>query len=134
MKIECIKDQLEEVLSKADKIAGKNITLPVLSGFHLDARQNSLFIKATNLDLGISINIPVKVIESGSVVVPAHVISSFFSSLTKDKNVSISTKNQVLEVKTSSTKTNIKTLPGDDFPIIPEIDDDKSFTIPARDF
>lgn len=133
MKIECIKDQLEEALNKADKIAGKNITLPVLSGLYFDARQNSLSIKATNLDLGISINLPVKVSEPGIVVVPAHIISSFISSLSKDKNIIIGTKNQVLEIKTSATKTSINTLPSEDFPVIPEIDDDKAFLIPSRD-
>ncbi|MDO8728885.1 MAG: DNA polymerase III subunit beta [bacterium] len=134
MKIECIKDQLEEVLNKADKIAGKNITLPVLAGFYLDARQNSLIIKATNLDLGISITLPVKVIEPGIVVVPAHIISSFISSLVKDRNITINTKKQLLEIKTLSTKTNILTLPSEDFPVIPEIDEDKAFSMPARDF
>src|SRR3990167_709200 len=134
MKIECIKDQLEEAFSKADKIAGKNITLPVLSGLYLDARQNSLSIKATNLDLGISISLPVKVSEPGIVVVPARIISSFVSSLSKDKNIGITSKNQILEIKTSATKTQIKTLPSEDFPVIPEIDDDKAFSIPTRDF
>ncbi|MEK7176996.1 MAG: DNA polymerase III subunit beta [Patescibacteria group bacterium] len=133
MKIECIKEQLEEALNKANKIAGKNITLPVLSGLYLDARANSLSIKATNLDLGISISIPVKVVEPGIVVVPAQVITSFISSLSKDRSITINTKGQVLEVKTSSNKTSIKTLSGEDFPVIPEIDEDKSFLIPARD-
>ena len=133
MKIECIKEQFEEALNKADKIAGKNITLPVLSGLYLDAHQNSLTIKATNLDLGISLNLPVKVVEPGSVVVPAHILSSFISSLIKDRNISLSTKDQVLEVKTTTTKTNIKTLSGEDFPVIPELDDDKTFILPARD-
>lgn len=133
MKIECIKDKLEEALSKAEKIAGKNPTLPVLAGLHLSAHKNSLSIKATNLDLGVSINIPVKVVEPGSVVVPAHVISTLISSLPKEKSIFISTKNQVLEVKTQSTKTNIKTLPGEDFPLIPEISDDQEFSMPARD-
>jgi len=55
MKIECIKEQLEEALNKAVKITGKNITLPVLNGFYLEAHQNLLSIRATNLDLGISI-------------------------------------------------------------------------------
>ena len=133
MKIECIKDQLEEALSKAAKIAGRNVTLPVLEGFYLDARQNSLSIKATNLDLGISITLPVKVTEPGIVVVPAHIISSFISSLSKDRSITINTKNQILEIKTPTTKTSIKTLPSEDFPIIPEINDDKFFSIPARD-
>src|SRR5690606_13788725 len=60
--------------------------------------------------------------------------SSFVSSLSKDKNIVLSTKDQVLEIKTPSTKTSIKTLPGDEFPIIPELADDKAFTMPARDF
>ncbi|MDO8565533.1 MAG: DNA polymerase III subunit beta [bacterium] len=134
MKIECIKEQLEEAFNKADKIAGKNQTLPILSGFYLDARQNSLVIKSTNLDLGISITVPVKVTEPGIVVVPAHIISSFISSLSNDRNITLTTKDQVLEIKTKSTKTNLKILPSEEFPIIPEIGDDKNFSIPARDF
>lgn len=134
MKIECIKEQLEEALNKADKIAGKNTNLPVLSGFHLEATQNTLVIKATNLDLGISITLPVKVSEPGIVVVPAHIISSFISSLSKDRNIIITLKDQVLEIKTASTKTSIKTLPSEEFPIIPEISDDNTFSLPARDF
>src|SRR3989338_9561761 len=118
MKIESIKDKLEEAFTKAEKISGRNVTLPVLSGLHLSAHKNSLIIKATNLDLGISINIPVKVIEPGIVVVPAHIISSFISSLSKERNITISAKNQLLEIKTTNTKTNIKTLPSEDFPVI----------------
>ncbi len=134
MKIECIRDQLEEALNKASKIAGKNTTLPVLSGLYLNAHQNSLIIKATNLDLGISITLPVKVTEPGVVVLPAHVISSFISSLTKDRSIIFTTKGQVVEIKTFSTKTNLKILASEEFPIIPEIGDDNAFTIPVRDF
>ena len=105
----------------------------MLSGLYLNAHQNSLSIKATNLDLGISLNLAVKVIEPGSVVVPAHIISSFITSLVKDRNITLNTKEQVLEIKTSSTKTSIKTLPSEDFPIIPELDDDKTFLMPSRD-
>lgn len=133
MKIEGIKEQLEDALNKADKIAGKNTNLPVLSGFYLDARQNSLIIKATNLDLGISISVPVKVNEPGIVVVPARVISSFISSLLNDRNITLNTKEQTLEIKTKGTKTSIKTLPSEDFPIIPDISNDNVFSLPARD-
>ncbi len=134
MKIECIKEQLEEALNKADKIAGKNTTLPILSGLYLDANQNSLTIKSTNLDIGLSISIPVKVTEPGIVVVPAHVTSSLISSLSKDRNINFTTKDQILEIKTTSTKTNIKTLPAEEFPVIPEVSEDNAFSMPARDF
>jgi DNA polymerase-3 subunit beta len=134
MKIECVKEQLEDALSKADKIAGKNSSLPILSGLLLEAEGTSLVIKSTNLDIGLSVTIPVKVTEPGKVVVPAHVTSSFVSSLTKDRTIAFTTKEQVLEVKTASTKTSIKTLPTDEFPIIPEISEDSVFSMPVRDF
>jgi DNA polymerase-3 subunit beta len=133
MKIECIKEHLGEAVVKAEKVSGKNTTLPVLSGLYLSAANNSLNIKSTNLDMGISISLPVKVLEPGEVVVPASVISSLITSLPNDKNITISTSGQVLEVKTQATQTQIKTLPSDDFPIIPEISDDKAFSMPARD-
>jgi DNA polymerase III subunit beta len=133
MKIECIKDHLGEAVSKAEKVAGKNTSLPVLSGLYLSAENNSLTIKSTNLDIGISINLPVKVLEPGIVVVPAQVFSSLLSSLSSDKNISISTSGDVLEVKTNAIDTHIKTLPSEDFPLIPEISDDKAFSLPARD-
>ncbi len=134
MKIECIKEQLEEALVKASKIAGKNTSLPVLAGFYLEAGNNTLTVKSTNLDIGLSISIPVKVTEPGVVVVPAQVTSSFVSSLSKDRNITFSTKGEVLEIKTSSTKTNIKTLAHEEFPLIPEVGEDNSFSLPVRDF
>lgn len=133
MKIECIKEQLEEALNKADKIAGKNVSLPVLAGIYLEAKNSFLFIKSTNLDIGITLTLPVKTNEPGTVVVPSHILTSFVSSLASDRNINLTTKEQVLEVKTKATKTNIKTLPGEDFPLIPEISDDNAFSIPTRD-
>ena len=59
MNVECIKDKLSYALSKAERITSKSITLPVLSCVLLEAKNSTLTIKATNLDLGIEINVPV---------------------------------------------------------------------------
>lgn len=134
MKIECIKEQLEGALNKASKIAGKNITLPVLAGLYLDATKKNLSIRATNLDLGISITLPVRIIEPGTVVVPANIISSFVSSLSREKKITMSTNKQVLELKTPNINTRIKTLPTKDFPLLPEIKEEGAFSMPAKDF
>ena len=133
MKIESIRETLGEALLRAEKISGKNVTLPILSGLYLSAHKNTLSIKATNLDLGISINLPVKVVEPGNIVVPAHTFSNLISSLTQERSVTLSTKEQILEVRTLKTKTNIKTLPSEDFPLIPEVGDEGEFSLPARD-
>lgn len=133
MKIECIREQLGDALGRASKIAGKNITLPVLSGVYLDATQKNLSIKATNLDLGISIVVPAKIIEPGALVVSAGTISSLVSSLPpKEKNVTMVVEKQVLELKTPNINTKIKLLALEDFPLIPEVGEG-GFSLPARD-
>ena len=134
MKIECIKERLGEVLGKAEKIATKNPTLPALSGVYMKAENNSLSIRTTNLDLGFSTNIPVKVIEPGEVVVPAQIISSFLNSLPKEKTINLSVLGQTLLIKTGNAEAVIKTLPTEDFPIIPLIKDEESFSLPTKDF
>ncbi len=133
MKIEAIKETLAEAVTKAEKIAGKNVTLPVLRGLHLKAEKNSLVIKSTNLDLGISITVPVKMLEAGEIVVPANILGSFLNSLSKEKSVVLDSDGQILKVKTENVETVIKTLPVEEFPLIPQIEDDTAFSMPARD-
>ena len=133
MKIECIKDKLEVAVGRAERVSGRNLSLPILSGLHLQANKNILTIRATNLDVGISTSIAVKVIEPGEVVIPAQVLNSFLSSLVKEKTITLNTKEQLVEVSTNNTKTSIKILNTEDFPVIPEIRDSEDFSLPSKD-
>lgn len=133
MKIESIKEKLVEAVSRAEKVAQRNPTLPVLAGISLEAVGSILTVRATNLDLGISIHLPVKVDKEGHVVVPAQVFSALLNSLSKEKKITLESDGQVLTVDTESTHSSVKTLPPEEFPIIPEIGG-SNFSLPAKDF
>lgn len=134
MKIESTKDKLLDAVLRAEKVSGKNTTLPVLAGVSLEAVGSILTIRATNLDLGISIQIPVKVIKEGHVVVPAQVLSSLLNSISKkDRTITLSLEGQTLSLDTEGTHSKVTTLPADEFPIIPEIGGGSNFSLPARD-
>ena len=128
MNIECVKDKLSYAISKAERIVGKNITLPVLSCLLLEANDSTLTIKATNLDLGIEIKIPVKVIQQGMVAVSGGVLYNFISNITNDKNITLEVVDGNLKVSSKHTQSIIKAFPVDDFPNIPKISNEKSFT------
>lgn len=134
MKTECVQDKLQKILSLAEKIAGKNLNLPVLSCVLLDVKKNGVTIRATNLDLGFESFMPAKVEEEGILAVPAGTLSSFISSLVGEKSVKLSGSENLLSVTTSKSKTSIKCLPTEDFPTIPEISKEKHFEINAEDF
>jgi len=133
MKIECVKEKLHIAVSKAEKIVGKNLNLPVLSCLLFETKGNNLIIRSTNLDLGLEISIPVKVEESGKVAIPAQVLSSFLNNLSDDKNIVLETIENVLKVSSSSSEANIKTLLPDDFPTVPMIDEGKTSKISSKD-
>lgn len=135
MKIECSQDKLKRAVSLTEKIAGKHMTLPVLSCLLLDSSDNLLTVKSTNIDLGIEIVVPAKVEESGSIAVPAQILNSFISGLVDDnKNIRLATDQNNLKVLTSRSSGTIKTIPSEDFPSIPRISNENNFTINASDF
>lgn len=133
MKIECVKEKLHTAVSKAEKIASKNITLPILSCLLFETRKNLLIIRSTNMDLGLEISIPVKVEEEGKVAIPAQIISSFLNNLSDDKNLKLETVDNVLKINSASSEANIKTFSVDDFPTVPMIDEGKTCKIGSNE-
>jgi len=131
MKIECVKEKIVSSVILAEKVTGKNLTLPILSCIHLKASGSELTIKATNLDLGIEIVIPVKVIEEGSVVVSGSVLVGLLQNLQDDK-VTLESVEGNLVFSTKTTTTSLKTLPDEDFPLIPKVDSNKTVSLEAN--
>ncbi len=129
MNIECIKEKLSYAISKAERITGKNITLPVLSCILLEADDSILTIKATNLDIGIEITLPVKVIKPGKVAVSGSILYNFISNITNDKNIILEVIEGNLKVSTKHSQSLIKAFPVDDFPNIPKVSVEKPFTL-----
>ena len=85
MKLECEKSKIEPAVLKASKLAGKHLTLPVLSCLYLEVlSDNRLIVKSTNLDIGIEMEVKVKTIEKGVMAVPAGVLLGVLSSMKED--------------------------------------------------
>lgn len=120
MKIEVIKDKLQGVMSKAQRLAGKHLSLPILSHVLLIATRGSLVVRSTNLDMGAEYTIPVKVEKEGSVAVPASVFSSFISNLGTVRGVVLEVTDGKLTVSAEGVRAVINGANSDDFPTIPK--------------
>ena len=136
MRIECSQEKLKRAVGLAEKISGKHLTLPVLSCILLEAKKNnSLIIKATNLDLGIEIIIPAKVDEEGIVAVPANTLASFIGSISDtEQSVKFNLQTSNIKINTNKTSGVIKTISHEDFPNIPRVSQENSFTLNTHDF
>ncbi len=128
MKIECVKEKLSYAISKAERVTSKNITLPILSCVLLEAKDSTLTIKATNLDIGVEISIPVKVLKPGKTTVSGSVLYNFISNITSDKNILLEVIEGNLKISTKHSESLIKAFPIDDFPNIPKVSSETPFT------
>ena len=134
MKIECAQEKMKEVTSLLEKVAGKHMSLPVLSCVLIEATEKSIILKATNLDTGIELQVPGKVLEPGIVAVPASILNSFVASLAgAEKAIVLETSDNNLKIQTPRSSGTIKTQAHDDFPSIPKVIDGSTFTLPAQD-
>lgn len=122
MKLEGVREKISEAVQKAEKVTSKNQALSVLKCVLLEVNKGSLLIKATNLDIGLEITIPVKSDSEGSVAVPGNILSGLISQLSNDKSVILEVKDGNLFVSSAKNKAVIKTLPTDDYPSIPKVD------------
>lgn len=136
MRIECSQEKIRGAISLAERISGKHMTLPVLSCLLLEAdKNNTLTIRATNLDLGIEITIPAKVEEPGSVAVPGSTIASFVGGISEaDGKAKLELQQGNVKITTGKSSGVIKTMPHEDFPNIPRIESATSFSLNASDF
>lgn len=133
MKIECVQEKLSTAVSKAEKITGKHVTLPILTNLLLEVTKEGLTIRATNLDVGVELSVQGKVLDTGSVVVPGNIFQSLVQNISDQKVVLEKVENTLL-VSSENTSTTIKTIPGEDFPSIPRITMKESFSIHVDEF
>ncbi len=135
MKLELNLKKLKDSISMIERVAGKHMTLPVLSCILIEVKDNTAIFKATNLDIGIEVSIPVKSNQDGVLAVPANIISSFISQITnEDQLVKLDDSSGNLLITTSKSKGTIKTQAFDDFPSIPRVIDGKEFSLPSEAF
>ena len=132
MKLEGVREKISEAIQKAEKITSKNQTLPILKCVLLEVKNGSLLIKATNLDIGLEITVPVRSEVDGVIAVPGNTLSSLISQLSDDKSVSLEVKDGNLYVSSSKNKAVIKALSPDEYPSIPKVDKDTSKTLKIK--
>ncbi|OGN07796.1 MAG: DNA polymerase III subunit beta [Candidatus Yanofskybacteria bacterium RIFCSPHIGHO2_01_FULL_45_42] len=131
MKVIISQKNLNKALNLAEKIVGKNGSLPILNNILIKTENGRLKISATNLEMGINCYIGAKIEEIGELTVPARIFSDFINGIS-DEKVSLVSKNNILTVNSEKYKTQIYGLSGEDFPIIPKIKEGILMTIQSE--
>jgi DNA polymerase III subunit beta len=118
MKISVLQENLNKGLSLTSHSVSSRATLPILSNILLETREGRLKLSATNLEIGISLLIGVKIEQEGSIAIPARVLADFISSLPAEK-IDLETKDTSLFISSGEFKANIAGMEAAEFPKLP---------------
>src|SRR3990172_1855339 len=111
MRIICTQENLIKGLNVVSRLAGKNISLPILNNILIKTEGGLIKLISTNLDIGIKTTLRGKVESEGEITVGAKIFTEYVALLTGG-NVEISVDNNNILIKTKDQGT-------DDFPVIP---------------
>src|SRR5215210_1339917 len=132
MKISCLQENLHKGLQTVSKAVANKTTLPVLNNIMISTDRGRLKLAATNLEVGITNWIGCQVEEEGAITVPARLLSDFVASLPNDKiTMTLDERTRTLKLQCARYEANIKGIPAEEFPIIPEVTDKPLARIPA---
>lgn len=131
MKITCTTENLRTAVTAVERFTGRHITLPILSHFIIQATEKKILLLATNLEVGIEYQLSAKLHKPGTVSVPAKLFTQVLHSL-PDEQVTCEAKHHQLILHTPTTDAVLNGLNPNDFPNLPTIKREHSFTITAQ--
>lgn len=110
-------------------IVSSKSTLPILANILLEAKGTNLRLNTTDLDIGISCEIPVDIIEEGAITIPAKRFGDIVRELPSgDITISVKKNNQV-DIEGKQCRFKLGGLPKDEFPKFPEFKDKEAIQI-----
>lgn len=133
MKLTILQDYLKKGMNIVGRISPKSLTLPVLNNLLIEGEKNFLYLAATDLEIGAEWWSLAKVEKEGRTTVPIKILANFVNLL-PNKPITFIAEDNFLAIESQSYKTKIKTLPSEDFPIIPSISGGKSLLINSQEF
>lgn len=132
MKFECNTEELSGAVGIAARFIERRANLPVLSSILILAEKGRLTLRATNLECGVEISISAKVQNEGIMAVSGAVLLGFLVNA-RGKLVSASLAGEMFRIETERTSASIKTLPHEDFPVLPRVSATTSFSVKSGD-
>jgi len=131
MKIEVLKENLKKAINTCERITRKVTTLPALQNVLMEADGNFLQLTTTNLETTIKWGVLAKVSKKGRVAVPATFFANLVS-LTASEKIALQEDNQNLMLVSENQETQIQGQDPEEFPIIPKIEKNESWQVPAE--
>jgi DNA polymerase-3 subunit beta len=132
MQIKINKKDFYEGIKIVKKAVSSKSTLPILSGILITTEKEKIKLVGTNLELGIECNVNAKIIEEGTIVLPANHLNNIIRELpNQDLEIKVN-KNNNATISCELSEFKIHGFPADEFPLLPEIESSKEYNLEQK--
>jgi len=133
MQVNLSKDELFNGIQIVHNIVSSKATLPILANMLLETKKDTLRLYTTDLDIGISCEIPVNIIEDGAITVPAKRFLEVIRELPSGNITIHARKNNQIDIEGQNCRIKLLGLPKEEFPKFPEFKDKEIIRIKQAD-
>ncbi len=134
MKIKVNKELIIDGLQKVQSVINPRNALPVLSNVLIRAADGHLELTATDMNLTVRATVPAEVTEPGATTLPAKRIFGVFRELSVDEAEMEVNDDNIAFIHAASSYFRIHGIPEADYPILPEMEDAKSYSLDQAAF
>ena len=123
MQLSCLQENLSRGLAIVGRAVATRTTLPITQNVLLSTDESRLKMAATNLEIAISTWIGAQIEETGTITIPARLLTEFVNSLPAEK-IDLTSSNQPtgLGLSCARFQAQINGTDADDFPPIPTVE------------
>jgi DNA polymerase-3 subunit beta len=130
MRIVCNRDELAEKLQVVGRGVSTRTTVQILAGIMLRATGERLMLSATDMEISLRLGLDAQVEEEGSVVVPGRLLVDIVRLLPAGEvTIAHAAGEGLVELTCGSASYKLHTYAAEDFPRLPEIDEETTFTV-----
>lgn len=131
MQFTCTKENITSALQYVTPLTGKSSHLPILSHVLIQANESGVTLSSTNLEIALTVQLRAKVDMVGSFTVPAKTLFDYISLVTSEQ-LRFEQLDNSLNVQAGQSSTAIHGVAADEFPVIPEMDQEsQAYSLPS---
>lgn len=131
MKFICSRTQLMDAISVVQKAVAPRSTMSILEGILVEAGDD-LKLTGYDLETGIEFRMEADVPEKGSIILNSRMFGEIIRKMPDDV-LTIETKaNNSVLIECSSTHFSIRGITADEYPKIPDVDDENNISLPQH--
>lgn len=125
---------LKQALDKVNHATANISTTPILENILIKVNYQNIVFTSNNLETAVEhiVDSGVNIESEGSFCVPSKIFTNYIGLVEDDRVHLELLSNNSLEIKTESSKVKIKGNEAQDFPIIPNIKEVSSFSLPSK--